>query len=52
MAQQQIRIRIGVAWWLRWYLSGVALMCRVTGCDPDVVRVAYWIRQSIRMRIE
>lgn len=50
--RQQINIRVSVAWWLRWYLAGVALMCRVTGCDPDMGRVAYWVRRSIKMRIE
>ena len=52
MAIQGIQIRISVAWWLRWYLAGVALMCRVSGADPDVDRVVYWVRRSIRMRIE
>lgn len=48
----QVTIRVSVAWWLRWYIVGVALMCRTTGCQPNIERVAYWVRRSIRMRIE
>lgn len=50
--QRQVTISVFVAWWLRWYIVGVALMCRMTGCAPDVERVAYWVRRAIRMRIE
>ena len=49
---QQIKIRVSVAWWLRWYLCGVALMCRMTGCEPNIERVTCWVRRSIRMRVE
>ncbi|MBV2181696.1 MAG: hypothetical protein KUL86_10755 [Castellaniella sp.] len=52
MAQRQVAIRVSVAWWLRWYLAGVTLMCRMTGCQPNIERVMYWVRRSIRMRIE
>ncbi|WP_368655407.1 hypothetical protein ABRY94_11790 [Castellaniella ginsengisoli] len=52
MATEQIKIRVSVAWWLRWYILGVALMCRMTGCAPDMDRASYWIRRSIKMRIE
>lgn len=50
--QQQVEIRISIAWWLRWYLAGVALTCRMTGCRPNIERVMYWVRRSIRMRVE
>lgn len=52
MAQTQVAIRISVAWWLRWYILGVTLMCRMTGCQPNIERVSHWVRRSIRMRIE
>lgn len=50
--QQQIKISARIAWWLRWYLLGVALTCRMTGCQPNIERVTYWVRRSIRMRVE
>jgi hypothetical protein len=52
MAQQQITIGVSIAWWLRWYLSGVALMCKMSGGEPRLDRVAYWVGRSIRMRID
>lgn len=51
MAGRMITARIVVAWWLRWYLSGVALMCKMTGCWPDMGRVERWISRAIKLRI-
>lgn len=38
MMRRQVTIRVSVAWWLRWYIAGVALMCRMTGCEPNIER--------------
>ncbi len=35
MAQIAVKLSIRVAWWLRWYLAGVALVARMTGATPD-----------------
>src|SRR5690606_31557053 len=43
-----ITVRLSVAWWLRWYLSGVALMCKMTRCQPDMGKVQYWVSRSIK----
>jgi hypothetical protein len=52
MAQPQtIAVRMSVAWWLRWYILGVALMCRMTGCAPDMGRVERWISRATKLRI-
>lgn len=52
MQQIKGRICVNVAWWLRWYLFGVALMCRMTGCQPDMGRVMRWTMRAVTMRIE
>ena len=49
--QQQIKIRVSIAWWLRWYLAGVMLMCRMTGCWPDLGKVQCWVSRAIKLRI-
>jgi len=49
---QTVTISIRVAWWLRWYLAGVALMCELTGCQPDYDRVRCWVLRAIRLRVE
>lgn len=48
----EMTLSIRFAWWLRWYLAGVVLTCRMTGCQPNIERVSYWVRRAIRMRIE
>lgn len=42
-----VTIRVRFAWWLRYYLAGVALMSRFTGCEPDAEKVAQWIRRGV-----
>lgn len=51
MARQEVHVRVSVAWWLRWYIFGVIVMCRVTGSVPDPERVAYWCMRSVRVRV-
>lgn len=51
MAVTQLRIRLRVAWWLRWYLSGVALAEYLTGMEPNPDRVGRWIQRAIRVEV-
>jgi hypothetical protein len=44
----QIEVRISFAWWLRWYLDGVVLMARMTGREPDMLKVGRWIRRGTK----
>ena len=37
MASMTIKVRI--AWWVRWYISGVALCAFLTGFQPDMGKV-------------
>ena len=34
-----IKVTIRVAWWVRWYISGVALCAFITGFQPDMDKV-------------
>jgi len=49
--EHSITVRLSVAWWLRWYLAGVVLTCKMTGCQPDMGRVERWISRAIKLRI-
>ncbi len=51
MAMAELRIRLHVAWWLRWYLSGVSLAGYLTGLDPNPERVGRWIQRAIRVEV-
>ena len=48
----RLSLRLHVAWWLRWYLVGVVLMCWMTRMQPNEERFRYWIRKAIKLRIE
>ena len=50
MVTQIATIRIQVAWWLRWYLSSVALMSQLTDREPDMEKVGRWIERGVRAR--
>lgn len=49
VASTTITVRVWVSWWLRWYLSGAALMTWMTGLDPDLQQVVGWIRRGIKV---
>lgn len=51
MAKVTARIEIRVAWWVKWYLCGVALTCQLTGQDYDEAKVRRHIRRGLRVRI-
>lgn len=52
MASNQITLKLTVAWWLRYYIYGVVLMCWMTGCEPRADRLGYWVAKSVRVRHE
>ena len=50
MAGHTVTVRVSIAWWLRWYLTGVIATSWLTGLQPDTDMVAWWVRRAIRMR--
>lgn len=47
MARYTITIRI--AWWVRWYISGVALCSLLTGLEPDMEKVKATAMNGVRL---
>jgi len=43
-------IAVHVAWWVRWYVAGVALVSKLTGAEPDMGKVMRWIERGVRVR--
>lgn len=39
MARGTISVEVRVAWWVRWYVAGVSLFCKLTGLEPDLAKV-------------
>ena len=44
-----IKVKITVAWWVRWYISGVALFAMLTGLEPDMERVKATAMKGVRL---
>jgi hypothetical protein len=47
----EFTLHMRVRWWLRWYLRGVAMTCRLTGLPPDFGRVEKWTWRAIRFQL-
>ena len=47
MAQHTVKLSIRDAWWVLWYLAGVAIAARLTGATPDMTKVERWIRRGL-----
>ena len=44
-----INVTIRVAWWVRWYISGVALRAFITGAHPDMEKVKAKVMNGVRL---
>lgn len=51
MARVTARIVCRYRWWLKFYLTGVLLMCHLTGRDPHLGRVMRWIERGIVVEV-
>lgn len=51
MAQITVKISLRVAWWVCWYLAGVAMAARLTGATPDMAKVKRWIRRGLSVSV-
>ena len=47
MASMTIKVRI--AWWVRWYISGVALCAFITGAHPDMEKITAKVMKGVRL---
>ena len=44
-----IKVKITVAWWVRWYISGVALCAFITGAQPDIEKIKATAMKGVRL---
>ena len=49
MTMARLVVAIRVAWWVRWYISGVALFAMLTGLEPDMERVKATAMKGVRL---
>ena len=44
-----INVTIRIAWWVRWYISGVALCAFITGAQPDMEKIKDKAMKGVRL---
>ena len=44
-----IKVKITVAWWVRRYISGVALCAFITGAQPDMEKIKDKVMKGVRL---
>ena len=44
-----INVTIRIAWWVRWYISGVALCSLLTWLEPDMEKVKATVMKGVRL---
>ena len=47
MTMASIKVTIRVAWWVRWYISGVALCALFTGLEPDMEKIKARVKKGV-----
>ena len=52
MAQSTLKFKVNVAWWVRWYISGVVLTSRISGLTPDLNKVTATIKRGITLEVQ
>lgn len=45
-----IKVTVHIAWWVRWYISGVALCALITGLEPDIEKVKAKVLKGVRLK--
>lgn len=50
MTMASINVTIRVAWWVRWYISGMALCASITGAQPDMEKITANVMKGIRIK--
>ena len=49
MTMARLVVTIRIAWWVRWYISGVALCAFITGAQPDMEKVKATVMKGVRL---
>ncbi len=47
--QVGMTIKVRIAWWVRWYISGVALCAFITGAQPDMEKIKDKVMKGVRI---
>lgn len=50
MAATKLTLAVTTAWWLRYYMYGVASVCALFNREPNWDRVQHWIQRAVRVK--
>ena len=50
MTMASLKVTIRVAWWVRWYIYGVALCARITSVKPDMDKITSKVMKGVRIK--
>lgn len=42
-------IKVRIAWWVRWYISGVALCSLLTVLEPDMEKIKAKVMKGVKV---
>ena len=49
MTMARLVVTIRIAWWVRRYISGVALCAFITGAHPDMEKIKAKVMKGVRI---
>jgi hypothetical protein len=52
MAQVKLILKVSIAWWWPYYVTGVVAAAYLTELQPREDRVKYWARKAIAVKPE
>jgi hypothetical protein len=44
-------VKVKVVWWLPVYLQTLKTLCEITGMEPNMERVGYWVSKALKTEI-
>jgi hypothetical protein len=49
MAVRTVAVELRFRWWLRIYLGTMQFLCWTTGAEPNMDRVAFWVKKGCKI---
>lgn len=51
MAASHLTIKVSVKWWMRVYINTLIALCQLTGAEPNMEHVSYWLRRGVTFKV-
>jgi hypothetical protein len=47
----QLTLKVSIAWLLPVYLHTLKTLCEITGMEPNMGRVGYWVSKALKTEV-